>query len=441
MRPCSRRILSSVCFALALAPAALAEIQPLGTELRGNSDESFKQRQPLSVFHNDGSITAIWENDQLGLRARRFSTAGVAQGPERTLIGNQRLPTLPAVGPVTYHSQPAAVALPGGGFMLVWAEEKAILHLDAFQEWREVQQRQIVGQRFDENAQPVGARFAVSTDSGALHDRPALTRSRRQVLVAWQAKHGEDALSSRSGIFARRFDVAANPLGAAVRLNDLAGATAVRAALAANSEGRYLVAWEDCCTDGDKTVVARLLDANGQPLAPSFRVNTTAAGAQRRPAVAAGTDNRFLVAFQGRFETVWDSRIYAQLVDREGGLAGGETQISTGEQGGNAQIAPALASTPDGGYLAVWLDHSDSIFPIGFFARELDADGAATGAEVKLSNRQVGAQFQCSVTGNGEGHFAGAWEGYLGEEQGISVQRFVAAGRDRGLSQGLATTD
>lgn len=441
MRSRRRSVLCSAILALSLAPAASAEIQPLGGELRGNSDDSFKQRAPIAVFHNDGSMTAIWENDQLGIRARHFSAAGLAQGPDRTLIANQRLAGVPAVGPVVYHAQPAAAALPGGGFVLVWAEEHAILHVDAFQEWREVQHRDIVGQRFDDAGVAVGARFAVSADGVALHNRPTVTRSRRDLLVAWDSQHGEDNLSAHAGVFARRFNLAGSPFGAAVKLNDLAGATAVRAAVAANSEGRFLIAWEDCCSDGSKTVVARLLNRNGQPLAVSFRVNTTTVGAQRRPAVAAGTDNRFLVAWQGRFETVWDARIYGQIVTRQGGLAGGEVQISSGEQGGNAQISPVLAATPSGGYLAGWLDHSDSIFPIGFYARELDADGEAAGAEVKLSNRQPGAQFQVFLTGNGQGHYAGAWEGYLGEEQGVALQRFTLAGRDLGLSQGLAPAD
>ncbi len=440
MRLRCRSALCTAIFTLAFAAAADAEIQPLGAELRGNSDEAFKQLRPIAVFHNDGSMTAIWENDQLGIRARRFSPAGAAQGPDHTLIGNQRLPTLPAVGPVVYHSQPAAVSVPAGGFILVWVEEKSIMHLEAFHEWRDVESRAIVGQRFDDAGAPVGPRFAVSDDGEALHSRPAMTRSRRQILVAWESKH-EDTSSAPAQVFARRFALNGTPFAPAIRLDELAEGSANRAAVAANSEGRYLVAWEDCCTDGDKTVVARLLGRQGQPLAPSFQVNTSTVGAQRRPAVAAGTDNRFLVVWQGRFETVWDARIYGQVVTRQGALEGAETQISSGEQHGNAQLAPAVAPTSDGGYLAAWIDHSDSIFPIGYFARELDASGAPTGAEVKLSTRQVGAQFQCLLTGNGQGHFAGAWEGFLGDEQGIALQRFTVDAGDRGLSQGLATSD
>lgn len=428
-------ILTGLALALVLALPSFAAIQPIGTELRANSDDSFQQRRPIAVYHLDGTFTSIWENDQLGIRARKFSRAGLPLGPDVSLVANQRLETIPAVGPVVYHSQPAAVITPGGGYLLIWSREHSVLHLAPFQEWREVQSRTIMAQRFNSSSQPAGPAVEVSAQTDLWHSRPSVVRHRRQVLVAWESDQPDAEASVFAGLLARRIDLFGNPLNDTQRLDDIADAVATRAALAVNGEGRFFVAWESSL-ENEKDVRARLLAPTGAPRGPSFLVNTTTVGAQRRPAVTSNQANRFLIVWQGRFEQALDARIYSQLIDRNGGKIGGENQISSGEQGGNAQLSPAVARTTAGGFVAIWLDY-DQNFPLGVYGVELGVDGRPLGAELKLNTRQANAQFQCALTANDAGEFLGSWEGFLGNEIGVAMRRFNLDTQDPDRSQGL----
>ncbi len=424
----------------ALFPAvfdASADIQPIGAEIRANSDDTFQQKRPISVYHLNGSFTAIWENDQLGIRARKFNAAGVPLGPDVALVANQRLTTIPAVGPVVYHSQPSAVIAPGGGYLLIWSRENAILHLAPFQEWREVESRTIMAQRFNSNSQAVGPAVEVSAQSELWHTRPSVVRHRNQVLVAWESEEPSADASIYAGLLARRIDLRGNPINTTQRLDDVDGAIASRAALAVNGEGRFFVAWEST-HDGEKDVRARLLAPSGAPRGPSFFVNTTTEGAQRRPAVTSNQANRFLIVWQGRFESPLNARIYSQLIDRNGGKIGGENQISSGEQGGNAQLSPAVARTPGGGFVAIWLDYEQN-FPLGVYSVELDAAGQVVGPEMKLNTKQANAQFQCAIAGNDAGEFLGTWEGFLGNEIGVAMRRFNLGNTEPDRSQGLTS--
>lgn len=432
-------LLTILTLTASLAPApARAEIRTIGGELFANSDESFKQRRPISLFHADGSFTAFWENDQLGIRARRFLPNGQPIGSDLVLAANQTLPSLPSVGSVIYNSNPAAVSVPNGaGYFVFWTEERSIMHLAPFHEWREVQSRQIVGQRFTASGQPAGDRFRVSTDSHTLHSFPAVTIHRRTLLVTWQTETSDNTVSENTGVFARRLDLRGNPLSNVLRISAPDGGTAKRPTVAVNREGHYLIAWEGCCADGSSSgVFARLLNVDGSPLSAPFLVNSSREGGQARPSIAADQANQFLVLWQGRFETFGNTRIYGQLMDRNVRFLGPEIQISTGEHEGNAQVAPSVMAKPNGGFIALWLDYND-VFPLAIWARELDGTGSPASEERQISVRRPYAQFKTSITTDGRGQFLAAWEGSHEGSTGITLIRFGAndlgAPREGGL--------
>ena len=72
-------------------------------------------------------------------------------------------------------------------------------------------------------------------------------------------------------------------------------------AIATLTDGRFVVVWQSPFQDGqDAGVVARLYDANGQPLGEEFLVNTTTKDSQDTPAVATLADGGFVVTWQSR---------------------------------------------------------------------------------------------------------------------------------------------
>ncbi|HEX4954558.1 MAG TPA: hypothetical protein VF017_14290 [Thermoanaerobaculia bacterium] len=406
-----------------LALPLIAQPGLVGPTLRANVNEAHSSKRPATAYLTNGSFVVVWENDQLGVFARRFAADGSALGGDVTVAGNARLPSIPGAGPVTYNAEPAVAALAGGGFLAVWAEERSFLRAVPFHEEREVLSRSIVGQRYDAAGNAVGNRINVSTSSQAFHAFPAIaTHPSRGLAVAWQSDDRQDGVSLRDGVFLRRLTAAGAPTGAPERVNEANGATASRPALAFNRSGRLLVAWDG--EDGSGAgVVARLYRPGGAAATGETLINQTTASVQRRPAVAAA-GNAFQVAWQGRAgDTVYDAKIFGRQVSAAGVPRGSERALSSGEQGGNGQVAPALA-VRGGGYLVTWVDY-DVNFPIGVFARELDANGVPSSAEVEVSQGPVGAQVKTAVAGDGAGTFVVAFEGFVGDELGAMAQRLV----------------
>jgi hypothetical protein len=432
----SAALLVALPLAVGAAGSLSAQVQPVGRELRLNAPEDFKETAPLAFYDADGLVTVIWENDQLGIRGRRFSAAGRPQGPNLHLVDNQRLPSIPGVGPIVYRSQPAAVALPGGGFFLFWTEEEATYHVQVFQEWRDVHDRNVFGRRFDSAGRPAGEAFRVNGPSPGFQTRPAVALSPRVgMLVSWESDDQRPGVGRGDGVFARLFDLDGSPLSDEVRVNTRSGATALKPAVAANGEGQFLVAWEGCCADGDEDgVFAAFIDSRGHRGGEDFQVNSSTWGPQRRPAVAADPWSNFLVAWQGRFEEPLHSRIFGQVVGRDGTFLGPELQLSEGV--GIAQASPALVPTPRGGFLVAWIDW-DGTFPVGLYGTEIDALGNRLGDEIAISGAQVNAQYRFGAAGDGSGRILLTWEGFQGRVLGITGRR-LTAGQETNRTLGLS---
>jgi hypothetical protein len=212
--------------------------------------------------------------------------------------------------------------------------------------------------------------------------------------------------------------------GAETRLNDASGAHPVGAA---SSAGTALVAWE--AADGsDVGVFARILDASGQPVGPSFRVNTTITNRQRRPAVAAGSDGNYMVAWEGDLANPRQTRIFAQAVGAHGNLMGPQLTLVQGIGYDVAQIAPALAAAPNGHFLVSWLGwQSDGSSAFLMAAAEIDALGNTVGAPAWVSERRVQTNFRrTSIAASGSGTYLVAWEMIANNRQSIDARRIGA---------------
>src|SRR5690349_14393714 len=89
-------------------------------------------------------------------------------------------------------------------------------------------------------------------------------------------------------------------LGPEFRVNTTTAGDQVGAAIASDALGNFVVAWQGPGADPASTeVYARRYSATGDPLGDEFLVNTTTAGTQGAPAVAADGAGAFVVAWLG----------------------------------------------------------------------------------------------------------------------------------------------
>ncbi len=378
-------------------------------ELRINSTGDMKQRTPAAAFAADGGFLVAWVNERDGLVARSFDANSQPRGLDRIVAQNVNLPAVPGEGEVRAQREPAMARLANGTFLVAWSEETAHLQSDIFYEKRTVLDREIFAQRLDSAGNPLGAKFRVNQAAADLQERPKIVVFGRQAAIVWSTHDGKVEVKANEGIFLRRFNLAGNALGAEERVG-AAGTFGYNPAVAADAAGGFAVAWDGPDADGRGTF-ARFYNAAGAPRGAAVQLNTTTFGSQARASLAQMADGNFLALWQGQFETVRKSRVYSQVMDRNGAKVGTERQVSEGTLPWH--LSPIALARTSKSPAATWLEWSES-FPNGVFGVDLSAAGAPVGAKAKVSERQIGAQFELAAATNARGDLLLVWEGFNG---------------------------
>ena len=286
-----------------------------------------------SGFQSGGSGT---------VHARRFDANGVAVGTEI------------AVGSVRYTGHTATVGLEDGGFLIVWQE------LDG-----------LVAQRYSATGAAVGTKVLVGP-GGMVNDGPAITELESGgFVVSYMRMQGGSA-----NVWTQRLDETGTPSGAPVRIN--AGTTtSVEADIAALPDGGYLAAWA-----GSNGVFVRAFDEDGTPRTGDVMLVSqvqSSSAYQRQPSIAVLEDGSVVVVWQK-----WASPAYsvmAQLIDAEGQPLG-EPMVVQNTAGTIPR--PMVFALEDGGYAVAYNSAS------GTTVQRYDAGGTAVGAALTTSGTLAG---------------------------------------------------
>jgi hypothetical protein len=393
----------------ALAVPALAGVQPLGKPFLVNRTNDFQQQNPVAAFAASGNSLVVWENDQNGLRGLFQRRDGSAVSAQLTLVANDTLGGQ-REGTVRTRKDPAVAFLPNGSFLLAWTEERAYLRAEPFFEDRNVEDQDVYVQRFDASGAPAGTRYRVNSDADGFQAVPKLAvLPNGSAFVLWKATLSDP---TQGGIVGRFVSATGQPFGPDVKVSE--DPTSNHPAVAAGRNG-FLVAW-DMTVAGQVDVFARLYDASGAAQGPAARVNPSAAGMQRWPAVAMGANGDFLVAWQSYLTDRSQVHIYGRLLGSDGSFLSSSFSISR-EQG--TQLAPALAPTKTG-FLAAWLDWAGRTY--GIRAVELSATGARAGNELWVANSEVRQNYRRTIATDAKGGFLVPWETNAGPRQVIAAR-------------------
>lgn len=277
--------------------------------------------------------------------------------------------------------------------------------------------------RFDALGTPLGGEIPVNVTTADQQSNPAIAADPGGgITVAWQSL-GQDG--SANGIYARRFDVAGNPLSGEIPINATTAGNQCCAAIAPDGEGGFSVAWMSVGQDGSGDgVYARRFDAAGEPLGGEVAVNATTAGDQSFPTLTTDPDGGFTVAWQGLGGEYSD--VFARRFDVAGNPLSGEIPVNVTTAG--SQVFPSIAADGSGGFIVAWtsLEGQDELHA---FVRRFDAAGAPLSGEI-APNLTSGQQVAPVIATDPSGGFTVAWT--AGEEGGsapsVFARRFDAAG-------------
>jgi hypothetical protein len=285
-------------YARLVTPAGL--FVPSGSDLLVSTPTNNFQINPAVAVLNNSNILVVWSSYNQAASDSMQDVYGQILSPDGQKIGGEF-----RVNQFTDYNQrtPAIAASPAGGFVVVWVSEqqqKAAAVTGTTNTAAELitsttPSVDIYAQQFNAAGIALGNEFLVNAGNNPCANPSVAAAADGTFLVAWTARDMAN-LDNSLDVVGRVF--AANGVGGSVfYLN--AWLYGDQYAPRVNSIGSdYLVTWTSLAQDGAREgVYARFVHSDGSLVGGELRVNTTTAGSQMQPAVAADGVSRFLVVW------------------------------------------------------------------------------------------------------------------------------------------------
>ncbi|HYD32507.1 MAG TPA: hypothetical protein VEB64_16820, partial [Azospirillaceae bacterium] len=336
---------------------------PVGGEFRVNTQIAGGQNAPAVAALAGGGFVVSWTSatDAYGhashIFAQRFDAAGTAVGSEFRVNAHN----------VAGKRASSLTALADGGFVATWQS-----YAQDGSEWG------VYGQRFDAAGTTVGAEFRANTTTYDHQQMPSVTAlGDGGFVVSWISQNQD---GSDQGVYAQLYAAAGAPVGAEFRVNTTTVNLQTDPAVVGLSGGGFVVTWHGQGAPDGQAVYAQLYDAAGAAVGTEFLVNTDTYDCQYAPAVTALGDGGFVVTWAGRAHG--DEFVRGQRFDAAGTKVGTEFQANT--TGAGKQNAPAVAAVA-GGVAVVWQSDGQDGSGLGIYGTFLPINAAPSGSDTTVT--------------------------------------------------------
>jgi hypothetical protein len=398
-----RRVFLLFVFGMALCLPAGAQ-EPAGSEFQVNTYTTGFQGHPAVASDANANFIVVWrsdgqDGDGYGIRWRKYSATGMSQASGRAntyTTGNQE--------------SPAVASDANGNFVIVWQSNR-----------QDGSGGGIFGRRYDASGTPQGAEFQINGHTANYQALPAVASAAGgNFLVVWQSDLQD---GSDYGVFGRVFDPAGNSI-AGFRVNSYTTGLQGTPRVAWGGSGLFIVVWDSIGQDGDgEGVFGRFIDSSGGFLGSEFRINSYTTSNQASPAVAADGNGKFVVAW----DQVGDGNIFgifARRFNAAGVPQGGDFQVNTYTT--SNQFSPSVAADEHGNFVVAWESYGEDASQFGVFGQRYDASGVPQGSEFQVNSHTPNQQRRAAVTSSPDGDFVVAWHSKAqdGSDYGVFGQRF-----------------
>lgn len=300
-----------------LVNSTTADIQETSADERGS--------QQAVALAADGSYVVVWsainqDGSGWGVYARRFDSSGTALTSE-----------IQVADTTTDNQQWARVASDASGsFVVTWTGS----HQDGTPQ-------SVYARQFDAAGSPLGSEFRVhGTSTGIQKNSSVAMSGDGSFIVVWEGAGPGDT----DGIHAQRFDAVGATIGPEFTVNLVTGGVQGHAAVAMNSAGQFVVAW-----DSGAGVVARAFDENG--IAQTAEVTIDASASAARPSTAMNSAGEFVVVWN-RDTTGLGTGVFVRAYGLTGTPLTTEATVNTSVLGD--QRNGSVSMDPAGNYLVTW---------------------------------------------------------------------------------------
>lgn len=312
-------------------------------------------------------------------------------------------------------SSPSVAALAGGGYVAIWHSANLIIGgLD------------IYAQRYDASGNKLGEEVLVNGFLANDQTNPSVAGlAGGGYVVTWES-FGQDG--NLSGVYAQRYDASGVAQGGEVRVNTFIGNDQISSSVAALTNGGYVVSWMSMGQDGNSWgIYVQRYTASGAAAGGEVRVNSNTFGSQEQPAIAALSDGGYVVTWMSSGDgSGWG--IYSQRYNASGAAVSGEVPVNTFTA--NDQASPSVAALVNGGYVVSWMSNGQDGSGYGVYTQRYNASGAAVGGEVRVNSTTVSDQTSPVIGALSDGSYVVSWTslGQDGSGHGVYTQHYDASG-------------
>lgn len=405
---CSQLARVAVCVALGLASAGSASAQgqagflAQAGEFGVSGGLAGDQVQPHAALRPSGGFV-VWEDNAtdgngLGVSARRL---------DESLSGSLSAFRVNVAG-AGDQNRPQVALLNNGGAVFVWQGGK-------------------------QGFQRIYGRFMAGDGTWATGDvllngftnfsqmNPAVASLTGGEVVAVWSSLNQEAVDGHWGVFGQRLSATGGKLGGEFRVNVTTSFNQRSPAIAALSDGRFVVVWvgEQQRFENSVDVYARLFTANGAAASSEILVNSDT-NVCANPSVAPSVDGGFVIAWMQKDVLVrsnsWD--VFARPFSGNG-FGGVARRVNTHLYGD--QLAPKVSASGSR-YLVAWTSMAQDGSREGIYGQFLRGDGSLAGGEFRVNTTTISQQIQPAVASDGNGRFLAVWTGFVGGTASFELQ-------------------
>lgn len=246
-------------------------------------------------------------------------------------------------------------------------------------------------------------------------------------VVVWSSSNQD---GSGWGIYAQRYDKDGVARGGELLVNS--GDTAFDqkwATVGMDAAGNFVVAWTDFGALGDRDIMARRFDADGNALSSVFQVNDGSIYNRSSPSIAVADDGRFVIAWQGS-AGLGDEDIFARRFDATGGALDGSDIVVEGAGGGDYDAVVAINNS--GEFAVLWDDGG------GVKVQRFNANGTTNGGQITVDGS--GNAGNGSLAMHSDGSLVVTWREGASGSQDVRIRRYDNTGTAEGPSSSVATS-
>ncbi len=320
------------------------------------------------------------------------------------------------------NQQYSTVAIdPDGDFVITWSTLA-----------NETDNLGVYARRYNAVGVPQGEEFLVSPENlSSQRLSVAAMDALGNTLIVWSELDPAGGADPASNIRARLFNADGVALGPSFQVNTTTADLQRQASVARNGKGQFVITWRSRAQDGDTDgVFARVYAADGTPLTDELQVNQSATGQQIHATVAMDAAGNFVVTWYNQLigdnaGTVVPREIYARRFAAHGAPLGDEFRVNTTTTGD--QRYPTIDMDQDGDFVIVWASFLQDGSDWGIYLQAFDATGAKVGSETLVNTTTANRQIYPDVAMDDDGDFVVAWNSLAQDHSGYGIyaQRFT----------------